>query len=681
MVEPIGIALAAIAFIDPIYERANKLWKAYKTSEVFGEDFHRASVILQVNEVLFTAYLQSFNAYLQAKARADKWKQVDSRLRVKDLIESMVNDFDRSYNIIKKYTKADPRIDTARLGKQKGKGKEGLQPVSPTIQGSSSAQTEDPPPYPDQNPHAPRIPTRRWGRSGKTRLSESRSFLGSITKALSRTSSTTSHNSSTSSAGISSISTTLTTPSEAPLEGVEVSTAKTSALDEPSTSQDPVIASDSNLEQDDESQYVSRKDWKTAAELRQRLATFLEKISWVRNDKEEFERLVNGLYEMNQMLRDMLPKLENPMPFEKLRNGRERPKLWAASTPVREALESFNNALRQVNRTDGTRNLKITVRLEEDHDETRRLLEQQVPFFTRLTLRNNPLAFRLATYFEQPSSPNKIADIEVIVCSSIHGIRNGGISNLPAKLQAAKTSAAPESNEQFAEVGQLSQDSENAWSVYREVTTPDSAWLAEQTLDDFVDHTNFTPTQRIYLAAKIAVAHLHFAAINRGFAFRKLENYRYFRQFHDDPHDWTIPFVSFPWLDYGFGSPVKSSGRIRLNAPAQQASAKIDPAIELGVLLYQITGSTKVPYNNVAELKEVGLEAAKTRSMDKVTGVCGLPVMEIVETCFRECPDDDRVSGGQDAAFVVIEEVAAALVYLANELRRKSDAVSMRVFG
>ncbi|KFY38571.1 hypothetical protein V494_04315 [Pseudogymnoascus sp. VKM F-4513 (FW-928)] len=234
------------------------------------------------------------------------------------------------------------------------------------------------------------------------------------------------------------------------------------------------------------------------------------------------------------------------------------------------------------------------------------------------------------------------------------------------KLQEIENSAV-KGEEQFAEVGQLTSDSQNVWSLYREVTTTESAWLSEQTLEYFVENSSFTPRQRVYLAAKIAIAHLHFANVNRGFACRQLKNYHYFRQIGDSPHDWTIPFASIPWLDYGFGSPVVNTGKIRLNAPAQEVSAKINSAIELGVLLYQIMGSTKKQYSNVSEFIVAGQEAASL--LDKVSRLCGLPVMEIVETCFQACPPDERISKGQDTAFVVIEEVAAALVHLAKEFK------------
>jgi hypothetical protein len=52
-------------------------------------------------------------------------------------------------------------------------------------------------------------------------------------------------------------------------------------------------------------------------------------------------------------------------------------------------------------------------------------------------------------------------------------------------------------------------------------------------------------------------------------------------------------------------------------------------------------------------------------------------VKEIVETCFETCPQDERTAGGedaQDAAFVVIEEVASALSCLAKNLREHEKA-------
>jgi hypothetical protein len=544
---------------------------------------------------------------------------------------------------------------------------------------SSATPTGALTPNPEQNSQV--LPTIARGRiSRKPRLSENLHFLDSLRNAVSRSSSaksTGSHNSRTSSGGTSNNSTAFTAPSEASVAGKEAPTTATTHLSPSSASQGrhvqrsatgPVVVLDPDLEQGGESQYDARKEWESEVEGRQKLITFSEKITWVHHGKEEFEKLVDRLFQMNQMLRDMLPRLEIPEPFEKIRNGRERPYLWVKSAEVRKALENLNVTLRRVNRAEGTRNLKITVRLEEDHDETRNLLEQGAPFFTRLPLRHNSLAFRLATYFEQSSEPNEISQIEALICTSISKLSDAEFDSLPRKLQAIKNNVV-ENDEQFAEVGQLIPDIQNAWSVYREVTLADSAWLSEKTVEDFVDHKNFTPKQRIYLAAKVAIAHLHFAAVNRGFACRQLRSYRYFRQAADRPYDWTIPFVSNPWLDYGFGSPVMNTGRIRLNAPAQEAPAKIDPAIELGILLYQITSSTKMQYNNVAELKVAGEEAA--RSLNKVLGICGLPVMEIVETCFEPCPSDDRISGGQDAAFVVIEEVAAALMHQAKQFKEQ----------
>ncbi|KFY14443.1 hypothetical protein V492_02615 [Pseudogymnoascus sp. VKM F-4246] len=663
MAEPIGITLAAIALADPVYERLSKLWKAYKASQVLGEEFYRS--------------------YLRTQEKTNKWKtQAIQRKRVRDLIELMVHDFNASYDIIEKYT----NTTISPLGKSKGKGQEEPRPVSPTPLGSRAL-----PLRPDQslrgNPTAPTrvlplildrnlqgIPniSRRWG-SSKPRISNSSGLLDSLSKFVSRSSSTGSHSSKASSGGTSN-STVSTMPSEAP--PVEKATSKSSSLNLPSTSEirdvqyssaNRVIVSDSNLEQENESQYNAKNEWDREVEHRQKLATVREKISWVHNGKEEFEALVDRLFELNQMLGYLLPKPEIPKPFEKIRNGREPPYLWGKSTEVRKALESANVSLRRVNRADCTKNLKVTVRLEEDHDETRRLLEQRASFFNLLKLRNDPLAFRLVTYFEESGKPNKVSQIEALICSSIYGgVSDTEIDNLPQKLQAIENSAV-ESEEQFAEVGQLTSDSQNAWSLYREVTTTESAWLSEQTLEDFVENSSFTPRQRIYLAAKIAIAHLHFATVNRGFSCRQLKNYHYFRQVGDNPHDWTIPFVSIPWLDYGFGSPVVNTGKIRLNAPAQEVSAKIDPAIELGVLLYQIMGSTKIQYSNVSELIVAGEEAAS--SLDKVSRLCGLPVMEIVETCFQACPPDERISKGQDAAFVVIEEVAAALVHLAKEFK------------
>lgn len=122
--------------------------------------------------------------------------------------------------------------------------------------------------------------------------------------------------------------------------------------------------------------------------------------------------------------------------------------------------------------------------------------------------------------------------------------------------------------------------------------------------------------------------------------------------------------------------PVLKTGRIRLDVPAQEAPAKIDPALELEVLLYQITSSQKLQYSNtVSDLVKTGEKVKK--SLDQIMAVCGLPVMEIVETCFETCPQDEKMMGapnGQDPAFVVIEEVASALVRQAEQFRKQEQA-------
>jgi hypothetical protein len=107
MVEPVGITLAAIALADQVYERLDQLWRVYKVSQAFGEDFRRSYVKLQGNEQLFKTYLESFNEYLQAKAETEKWqRQTALRMRVRDHIEAMVNDFNASHDIVENYTKA-----------------------------------------------------------------------------------------------------------------------------------------------------------------------------------------------------------------------------------------------------------------------------------------------------------------------------------------------------------------------------------------------------------------------------------------------------------------------------------------------------------------------------------------------------------------------------------------------
>jgi hypothetical protein len=137
--------------------------------------------------------------------------------------------------------------------------------------------------------------------------------------------------------------------------------------------------------------------------------------------------------------------------------------------------------------------LKVTVKLEEEHDETRRFLEQNTTFFSQLALRDNPLAFRLATYFQGAGKPVEKRPIEILICSTIFKESGSEIRKLPEELKAIETGT--NNSNQFAEVGHLmpiTRDFRNTWSVFREVRTTEIEWLSDRTLEDFVEKADFT---------------------------------------------------------------------------------------------------------------------------------------------------------------------------------------------
>lgn len=408
------------------------------------------------------------------------------------------------------------------------------------------------------------------------------------------------------------------------------------------------------------------QSFKESADIRQKLVSGRQKLVWAHHGKTDFEDLIRTLFEMNQELKDMLPALELPSSFNKIRGDQPRSYLWERTAEVRKALEALNITLRRANKPDllpDGKLLKITVRLENNHGDTTQLLEERTKFYNALPLRGDPIAFRLTTFFQKPGDGATLENLEALVCTSITQPSGVQIQNIAQKLQEATIPNNPE--DQFAELGHLPQDPYNTWSVHKEVQSQELRWLDEKTLDDCVTHSNFTDVQRIELATKIAMAHLHFASINRGFSLRCLSSYRYFRYSTTKAKDWTIPFTSIPWLDYGFGSPAQSASRISLNAPPKDISTRIDPAKELGVLLYQITSGKKIDYpRTVAGLEDAIKKARK--SLDDILGVCGLVVKEIVEVCFGSCPPQQWTSGGQgmqEGSFVIIEEVTAALLY------------------
>jgi hypothetical protein len=149
-------------------------------------------------------------------------------------------------------------------------------------------------------------------------------------------------------------------------------------------------------------------------------------------------------------------------------------------------LENLNVTLRRINSAKNSQTLKVTIRLGEDYNETRRFLEQNARCFSQLALRDNSLAFRLATYFQRVDQPVEISQIEILICSTISEESDTEIRKLPKEFKSIERGT--DDSHQFSEVGHLMPITRDfRWSVFGEVRTNELEWLGDRALEDFIE--------------------------------------------------------------------------------------------------------------------------------------------------------------------------------------------------
>jgi hypothetical protein len=411
--------------------------------------------------------------------------------------------------------------------------------------------------------------------------------------------------------------------------------------------------------------FSTKKIWQNRIKEWQDNISINRKITWADHGKEEFDELLLKLSAMNTQLRNVVPQLQLQNPLQKLRGGRDAPTLWNDTKLIREALGDLHLALGVVNPQEIDKELKLAVRLEENHNEGKMWMEE-MGLLNGLKRRQDASFFSLMGTFRcQETYIAKKPGVFLISGTISQGRQQDiEVENLPQTLQGLPINTEF-SGKSFEEIGNVSLDSQRIYSLRQIIWPEEERWLENQTLHDIIDNDAFTPKERILIAAKVAVAHIHFASVYPRFAHRQLGSYRFFRQSFETPQDWNQPFVRSSWLEYEFGSPV-TPRRARLSSRSQVLSDKIDPAVELGVLLYQITSGKRLEYALTASgLKNS--ETAAMASIEDVEEMCATYVKEIVQACFLKTPPPKREEPN-DPAFCIIEEVAAALIAQAETL-------------
>jgi hypothetical protein len=393
---------------------------------------------------------------------------------------------------------------------------------------------------------------------------------------------------------------------------------------------------------------------------------WLKKVSWADHGKEHFGISIAKLTAMNQQLERLLPSLKYENPLQVLRGAAGPSTIWVDTEIVREGLEGLHTVLSNSNPIDDQTRLKFAIQLENSHEDARRWMEVNV-LLNGLNKRSNPVFFSLMGEFEAEGSTNSQA--EYIVAGTVSKVRKGlEITNVPRGIKALQREPADQlaRSRRYQEIGDLSLDSRRIYSL-RRIVEAEEFDRSRKSLTSVIDSQEFTPKQHTYLAAKIALAHIHFASARSWTSPLQPSDFYFFRQSYENAAEWAQNFTRTPWVAHGIDVPIAppTGGWIARTAADDD---KIYPTDELGLLLYQITSATRL--NNVgsqAELAAACVEARK--SLDKVQELCGLRVREIVQVCLS--PQPQREYGERDPALGLIEEIADALQRCENQLKRR----------
>jgi hypothetical protein len=181
-------------------------------------------------------------------------------------------------------------------------------------------------------------------------------------------------------------------------------------------------------------------------------------------------------------------------------------------------------------------------------------------------------------------------------------------------------------------------------------------------VSNIVEDIRLRSEERICLAAQMAQSYIHFMSINHGAVHRHLGSYQIFGQSapENKEDDWGPEVLSSMWVAFNFGK-SRQMGSGKLKPRSEFRENKIDPAIELGVMIYQVTSCHELEYEFTAS----GLKSAKWTANSNLKDVednCGGYMRDVIETCFL----DRR---GEFKEQKIIEEVASALKHIADLLK------------
>ncbi|KAL2205402.1 hypothetical protein CC79DRAFT_1324101 [Sarocladium strictum] len=366
-------------------------------------------------------------------------------------------------------------------------------------------------------------------------------------------------------------------------------------------------------------------------------------VRWIDHGKSEVDEKVAQFRTMNEDLRRMLNIVQHlEDPFLKLRGSMEKPTLWRDTMPLRVELESLHTAVRSINHDTSEPCVPLLVKIEDDNDELRAMMS------TRRTCHTKPRWDGLFSLAER--NDDEPSD-RIILTTPVWDTPSEEIDHLAQALRRRK--ATIENGPRLIGVATRGTTQYSHFHL-QDLQSPEH--IGGHSAAELVQDGSFSERQRVRLASRVALAFVHFSKIHPYRTHGPLGNYKLFGQKERElaqPH-WQSAALDSVWLDFGFGSAQSSDDTVISKAAFRDQ--KINPAYELGILLYQIMSGQVSSY----ELTSSGLDLARQETaekLDELSRRCGIYMAMVIRICLTHSMGDPVKFQEQ-----VLEEIASCLL-------------------
>lgn len=99
--DPIGIALGAIALLDPAYTRIRQIWDGFQDVRSFDHDLSQLTTRLALQGVNFLSSLEKIKAHLLHDQVEGRQAEPQRKALIKDQIEEITWTFGKCYQLVK----------------------------------------------------------------------------------------------------------------------------------------------------------------------------------------------------------------------------------------------------------------------------------------------------------------------------------------------------------------------------------------------------------------------------------------------------------------------------------------------------------------------------------------------------------------------------------------------------